>query len=144
MPADTEFVAHCRELLAPLGAVRSRRMFGGHGFYVDDLFVALIAFERLYLKADTIAQPDFAAAGSQPFAYPGRDGQVVVSAYWSAPGEAMDSPALMHPWLRLAIASALRAHAAKASAPVRKARAATPAKAARSPRKPRGAKAGRG
>lgn len=45
-------VDHCLELLAPLGAVRARRMFGGYGLYVDDLFVALIAVDRLYLKAD--------------------------------------------------------------------------------------------
>ena len=35
---------------------RSRRMFGGHGLYVDDLFVGLIAFERLYLKVDAQIQ----------------------------------------------------------------------------------------
>mgnify|MGYP000287609516 CR=1 FL=1 len=30
------------ELLAPLGRARARRMFGGHGLYVDDLFVAIV------------------------------------------------------------------------------------------------------
>ena len=34
---------------------RARRMFGGHGSVVDGLFVALIAFDRLYLKADAPA-----------------------------------------------------------------------------------------
>ena len=42
-----EFVVHCLELLGSVGAVRSRRMFGGHGIYVDELFVGLIAFEQL-------------------------------------------------------------------------------------------------
>jgi DNA transformation protein and related proteins len=37
------FVDHCAELLAPLGAVRVKRMFGGWGLYVDDIFLALIA-----------------------------------------------------------------------------------------------------
>ena len=32
--------------LPPLGAARSRRMFGGHGLYVDDLFVALARERR--------------------------------------------------------------------------------------------------
>ena len=40
--APNEFVAHCLELLGSVGSARSRRMFGGHGFYVDDLFIAKI------------------------------------------------------------------------------------------------------
>ena len=47
------FVAHCLELLSPLGEARARRMFGGHGLYVDDLFVAIVAGERLYLDEKT-------------------------------------------------------------------------------------------
>jgi DNA transformation protein len=118
-------VDHCLELLAPLGAVRSRRMFGGHGLYVDDLFVALIAFERLYLKADAQTQPAFQSAGCEPFAYDGK-GKSITLGYWTVPAEAMESPALMQPWARQAVAAALRARAAKASAPARKPRAARP------------------
>ncbi|EHR73058.1 regulator of competence-specific genes [Burkholderiales bacterium JOSHI_001] len=133
MAADAELVAHCMELLGGAPRVRGRRMFGGHGFYVDDLFVALLSSERLYLKADNWVQPDFEAAGCQPFRYAGHDGQVTVMAYWTAPDEAMDSPALMQPWLRLALASALRAAAAKAPAAARKPRAAAPKAPARQP-----------
>lgn len=116
------FVTHCLELLAPLGAARSRRMFGGHGLYVDELFVALIAFERLYLKADEQTRPQFVAAGCSPFVYDGK-GRSVTLGYYSAPEEAMESPALMRPWARLALEAALRARAAK-----------TPAAQARSPK----------
>ena len=112
MAADREFVTHCLELLAPLGAARSRRMFGGHGFYIDDLFVALIAFERLYLKADAQTRPRFEAAGCQPFVYDGQ-GKPVTLGYFSAPDDAMESPASMQPWARLALEAALRARAAK-------------------------------
>jgi DNA transformation protein and related proteins len=122
--AQAPFVTHCLELLAAAGKPRARGMFGGHGLYVDDLFVALIVRERLYLKADPTTRGRFERAGSEPFAYSARDGQSVTMAYWSAPEAAMDSPAAMQPWLRLALASALRAHAAKASAAARKPRAA--------------------
>jgi DNA transformation protein len=108
---------HCLELLAPLGAVRARRMFGGWGLYVDELFLALIVHDRLYLKADVVSAGDFAAAGSEPFVYDGK-GKAVTLGYWTAPAEAMDSPALMLPWARLAQAAALRARKA---APVRRA-----------------------
>ena len=69
-PARTPaLVAHCTELLAPLGGVRVVRMFGGWGFYVDGLFIALIAYERLYLKGDADSQPLFAAAGCEAFCF---------------------------------------------------------------------------
>lgn len=112
MPADRELVAHCLELLAPLGAPRARRMFGGHGLYVDELFVALIAFDRLYLKADAQTRPRFEAAGCEPFVYDG-GGRSVTLGYFSAPHEAMESPGLMQPWARLALEAALRARASK-------------------------------
>lgn len=107
------FVAHCVELLAPLGPVRVRRMFGGWGLYVDEVFIALIALERLYLKADAHSAPRFEAAGSEPFRFEAH-GEVTITSYWAAPAEALDSPPLMEPWARLAMQSALSARAAKA------------------------------
>jgi len=130
--ASSELVSHCSELFAPLGAVRTRRMFGGHGFYVDDVFIALIAGERLYLKVDAQTRPLFEAAGCEPFVYDAA-GKSVSLGYFSAPEEAMESPPLMQPWARHALSAALRARAAKP-------RAATPAKKAR-PRKGSAAKA---
>jgi DNA transformation protein len=132
---SSALVEHCLELLAPLGAARARRMFGGHGLYVDDLFVAIVAFERLYLKADAATQPTFAEAGCAPFVYEAR-GKAVSLNYWTVPAEAMESPALMQPWARQAIAAALRARAAKPSAPARKPRAAS-AKPAAAPSRSR-------
>jgi DNA transformation protein and related proteins len=105
------FVSHCLDLLAPLGAAHARRMFGGHGLYVDDLFVALIADERLYMKADDTARPAFERAGCEPFAYSRRDRGAVTLGYWTAPEEALDSPRTMEPWARLSLAAALRAKA---------------------------------
>ena len=121
-----EFVAHCTELLASAGTVRSRRMFGGRGFYIDELFVALIAGERLYLKADARTRLAFETAGCVPFRYDGA-GKSVTLGYFSAPDDAMESPPLMQPWARLALAAALSARAAKPAAR-RPARKATPRK----------------
>ena len=116
-------VDHCLELLAPLGAVRARRMFGGHGIYIDDLFVAVIGFERLYLKTDAASRERFQAAGGEPFVYDAKRGAVALG-YWTVPAEAMESPALMQPWARQAIEAALRARAAKPAAARSKPRAA--------------------
>lgn len=107
------FVSHCVELLTPLGAVRAKRMFGGWGLYADDVFIAVIARDRLYLKTDAESKPSFETAGCEPFVYDAKTGAVAMS-YWSAPPDAMDSPALMAPWARGALQAALRARAAKA------------------------------
>ncbi len=134
--APNEFVAHCMELLGSMGTVRSRRMFGGHGFYVDDLFIALIAYERLYLKVDSSTRATFEAAGCQPFVYDGA-GKSVTLGYFSAPEEAMESPPLMQPWARLALAAALRARALKPPARPPKAQARARKGSARTaPKKP--------
>ena len=125
-PVRNDLLDHCLELLAPLGAVRSRRMFGGHGIYVDDIFIALIAFERLYLKVDAQTRPRFEAAGCELFTYE-REGQPASLNYLTAPDEAMESPHAMRPWARLALEAALRARAAKPAAP-RPARKAKPRK----------------
>jgi DNA transformation protein and related proteins len=124
-PAD-QFVAHCMELLDTIGRARSRRMFGGHGVYIDDLFVAIIAFDRLYLKADEQTRDRFERAGCEPFVCEKKESAVSLG-YWSAPDDAMESPPLMQPWARLALKAALRSRAAKASETVR---SRTPAKAA--------------
>lgn len=109
------FVAHCVELLQPLGAVRTKRMFGGWGLYVDEIFIAIIAFERLYLKVDEQSRPAFEAEGCEPFVYDSKSGSVSLG-YWTAPADALDSPALMLPWARLALQAALAARAAKPAA----------------------------
>ncbi len=127
-PAD-QFVAHCLELLEPVGNVRSRRMFGGHGIYIDDLFVAIVAFDRLYLKADGWTRAHFERSDCEPFVYDRKQSAVSLG-YWSAPDQAMESPALMRPWARLALEAALRSRAAKAPAAPKGVSSRTPAKGA--------------
>ncbi len=105
-------VSHCMELLEGAGPVRCRRMFGGWGFYVGDLFVALLAADRLYLKVNAQTQPRFQAAGGEPFVYGGKDKPMQLG-YYSPPAEALDAPALMQPWVLLAVQAALAARAAK-------------------------------
>jgi DNA transformation protein and related proteins len=114
--APGTFIQHCLELLSPLGAPRARRMFGGHGLYVDEVFVAIVADAVLYLKADASTRPHFEAAGSQPFVYDAKGKRMAMS-YWRAPEDAMESPALMQPWARRALQAALADRAAAAVKP---------------------------
>ena len=68
------FVSHCIELLQPLGTVRSKRMFGGWGLYVDEVFIAIVAFERLYLKVNADTRAAFESEGCEPFVYDAKNG----------------------------------------------------------------------
>jgi DNA transformation protein len=106
------FITHCSELLASVGEVRSKRMFGGCGLYVDDAFVAIIVGDALYLKVDDETRATFMEAGGRPFVYEAA-GKTHTMGYWTVPVEAMDSPARMAPWARLALGAAARAQAAK-------------------------------
>ncbi|MFT7776721.1 TfoX/Sxy family protein [Roseateles sp.] len=123
-----DFTELCVEMLSPLGPVRVRRMFGGQGFYVDGLFMALIDGGQLFLKADDLTRQHFVAAGCPPFTYPTKDGERMVMSYYRPPEDALESPPLMLPWARLAFEAALRAANAKA----KKAPAAVAKRAARS------------
>ena len=125
-----DYIQHCLELLAPLGPTRARRMFGGFGLYADDVFVAIVQDEQLYLKADDTTRAKFEAAGCKPFVYDAA-GKSVSLGYWTAPDEAVESPALMVPWARLAFEAALRARNKPG-----KAAKATPAAKPASPRRP--------
>lgn len=132
MPAapTPPFVLHCLELLEPLGPVRAKRMFGGFGLYVQELFVALIADEQLYLKTDASTRPRFEAAGGTPFTFVQR-GRAVEMSYLTPPAEALDAPGLMAPWARLAMEAALRARAGAAAPRPARPRPAAPRKTAR-------------
>jgi DNA transformation protein len=109
------FAEHACELLAGIGPVRRRAMFGGHGLYCEDVMVALIADERLYLKVDDATRARFEAAGCTPFVYQAKGDRRIVMSYYEPPADAMDSAEAMRPWARLALQAALRNANAKAA-----------------------------
>ena len=106
------FVDYVMELLGPFGTVGVRRMFGGHGVYLDGLMFAIISGDTLYLKSDEMNRIEFEQAGCEIFAY-ARKGKRATLNFFQAPAEAMESPELMLPWARTAYAAALRANAKK-------------------------------
>ena len=122
--ATPEFIAHVLDLLAPFARCSARAMFGGHGLYREGQIFGIVIDDRVYLKADDATRPRFEAAGSAPFVY--RDGKrTITMSYWSAPDEAMDSPAEMREWAQLAWEAATRKAAGKRPALTRRKPAAT-------------------
>lgn len=112
MRNSSAFIEHIVELLAPAGQVSVKRMFGGHGVYLDGLFIAIVADDELYLKCDEASRAAFDAEDCAPFTY-SRNGAPASLNFRRAPGKAMDAPHLMLPWARHALQAALRARAAK-------------------------------
>lgn len=107
-PISDPFVLHACELLSCLGPVKAMRMFGGYGLSVDGMNVALIAWETLFLKTNPDTRPQFLAAGGRAFEYEAR-GKTMSLHYHTPPDEALESPALMAPWARLALEAAVAA-----------------------------------
>lgn len=107
-----DFVDYVMELFGPFGTVAARRMFGGHGVYLDGLMFAIVSGDTLYLKADEMNRIEFEQAGCEMFGY-ARKGRRATLNFFRAPEDAMESPELMLPWARSAYAAALRANAKK-------------------------------
>ena len=108
MAVSEGFAEHVRELLAALGPVRIKRMFGGAGVYRDELMFGLIVDETLYLKADEETRPAWEAVGSQPFTFQYKDGRTETTSYWRLPATASDDPEEAQRWARLGLDAALR------------------------------------
>ncbi|MBV1790180.1 TfoX/Sxy family protein [Marinobacterium sp. D7] len=102
-----EFVDWVVELMQCIGPVTSRRMFGGHGLFLDGLMFAIIIDKELYLKADDQTRQAFIDLGLGPFTYL-RQGKPCSLSYYQAPEELLESVEQMRDWANQAYAVALR------------------------------------
>lgn len=126
-PAYREFL---EELLAPLGPVGLRRMFGGAGVFYGSTMFGLVVGETLYLKVGDANRPDYDAVGMRPFCYRGRGGREIALSYYELPGSLLDEPDELLDWARKAILVAMDA-ARQAPAKRRRAAAAGTGRPAR-------------
>lgn len=112
MANSRDFLDHLCELMRDGGrTVSVRAMFGGHGVYVDGLFVAIVDDDALYLRADDRNRAEFSALDLPPFEYTTKNGARHVMSYHRAPDDALESAHAMAPWVRAALGAALRAAA---------------------------------
>jgi DNA transformation protein len=106
-------VESIQELFREFGSVSVRRMFGGAGVFVDQLMIALISREVIYLKADGETIPGFEREGLSPFTYSTSKGEQKLTSYWRMPDRLYDDPEELAQWARGAHAVAIRAAARK-------------------------------
>jgi len=106
------FASYACELLSGLGPCVAKRMFGGWGISVDGMNVGIIARDTLFLKTNADTEPQWLAVGAEPFVFEAKGKRMKLN-YHTPPAEALESPALMLPWARLALAAAVAARKPK-------------------------------
>lgn len=106
--AREQFAEHVVELMQCIGPVNSKRMFGGHGIFLEGLMFALIADNELYLKVDGDSKRSFEEKGLQPFEY-NKSGKLVKMSYYQAPEEVLEDQEQMRLWANRAYEAAVEA-----------------------------------
>jgi DNA transformation protein len=104
------------ELLAPLGPVAARRMFGGVGLFHNGTMFGLIARDELFFKVGDANRPAYEAAGEAPFSYETKHGTNTLNSYWRCPPDLLDDADTLQTWARDAVAVAATAARAKPKA----------------------------
>ncbi|MBM3547664.1 MAG: TfoX/Sxy family protein [Alphaproteobacteria bacterium] len=99
------FAVFVEELLQPFGRVTSRRMFGGHGFYLDGSFVAIVWKDALYLKASGDGMATCEAAGLRRFR-PSSKTPSYSLGFYAPPDNALEDPDALRPWVEIARSAA--------------------------------------
>ena len=107
------FFDYVEEILAPMGPVTIKRMFGGAGVYAHGVMFALLADGEIYLKADLALKAELEREGSGPFIFRKKDGSEAVMSYYRLPSDASDDPEAASAWGRRALDAALKARQPK-------------------------------
>jgi DNA transformation protein len=106
MPVTASFVDFVLEQLAGLGAVSSRRMFGGVGLYCDGRFFGLIDDDTLYLRVDDLNRGDYVSRKMAPFR-PYKDRPELSMSYYQAPVDVIEDAEQLTTWGRAAVRAAI-------------------------------------
>jgi DNA transformation protein len=100
----TEFVLG--QLEAHGGSVRTRKMFGGTGVYIDEVFCMIITgSSRCFLRVDESNRPDFEAEEMEPFAGRGTS----LMPYFEVPSRVLEDAEELAAWVSKARHSAVSA-----------------------------------
>ena len=104
MAVSAQFNDFVLELLGAVCAVRARRMFGGVGYYAEELFFAVADDDVLYFRADEASRAQFEAEGMPAFA-PLGPGTKSMN-YFTVPPRLYEDAEELAVWMRRALAAA--------------------------------------
>jgi DNA transformation protein len=102
---DTRIRDHLLDALDGL-PVRTRPMFGGYGFYMEDAFFAVISDGRLYFRTDDESREAYRARGMQALQPRYRPrGKRTVDRNFEVPADVLDDPKQLREWAMRAAAT---------------------------------------
>ena len=105
-----QFVQYVVDLSQVIGPVYSKRMFGGHGIFLEGIMFGLVFNSTLYFKVDCDSRERFISRGLSPFSYE-RKGKPTNLNYYQAPEEVLDDLDIMRDWSNYAFEAAIKAAA---------------------------------
>lgn len=106
MRSPDKLTAYLLELLAPLGPVAARRMFGGVGLFHSGMMFGLIVRDELFFKVGEVNRSAYEAAGEVPFSYQTKNGSHTLGSYWRCPPDLLDDADTFRDWARQAVEAA--------------------------------------
>ncbi len=106
MALSSTFANYVLEQLTESGSIESRKMFGGLGIYVDDVFCAIVSStNRFYLRVGRNDLKDFTEAGMTQFSGRGDAGMP----YYEVPEHVVEDSSILSEWSLKARDEAIRA-----------------------------------
>ena len=115
--AYSEFQQFVLDQLSAAESVRAKKMFGGVGVYVDEVFCAILSgSSRLYLRVDDGNRRRFEERGMPQF--PGRGGAEMP--YYEVPSEVLEQPEELSSSVGEARKAATRSAGKRRARPARK------------------------
>jgi DNA transformation protein len=99
-------------IFEPFAPVSGKRMFGGHGLFVDGLMFGLVADNCLYLKIDSQTKDLFLDEGLEAFTYM-KKGKPIHLSFHQAPEEIYEDSEQAGIWFNRAYAAAIRSKKTK-------------------------------
>ncbi|MDM0113449.1 TfoX/Sxy family protein [Variovorax sp. J22R133] len=106
----SQFAASLPEVFEKMGRIEVKRMFGGHGLFLDGRMFALVSKDTLYLKSDAQTASHFDERQLPPFTYL-RAGKPTPTSYRQAPEEVFEDRDEAARWGARAFEVALRSGA---------------------------------
>jgi DNA transformation protein len=106
MAVSAQYVDYILDQLVESGEARPKRMFGGVGIYVDEVFCGIISSSsQFYLRTDDSNRGDFEERGMKQF--PGKRGAGMP--YHEVPAEILEDASDLAEWVRKARSAAVAA-----------------------------------
>jgi DNA transformation protein len=120
MVASDSFAEFLHELLAPLGRVTIRRMFGKTGVFCEGLMLGMVTDNTLYFRVDDRNRGAFKGAESPPPLSYEKKGFTIELSFWRAPERLFEEPDELLTWAQAALAAARRVATKREQTPGRR------------------------